>query len=95
MTAVLQGVVVIEWLLVSLGAFAFLVVYGRPWRYRDRTMAWHLAMVTLVAGVEPLGLLVAGLSLLPSAIIYGSSASLIYWRLWLLLRTRRRDRQSR
>ncbi len=87
----IQNVIVVEWLATILGAVLFLAAYGLPWRYKDRTMAWHLASVTAVAGLEALGLLlISTVGMLPLAIVYGAAAGIVYWRLWLLLRTRRR-----
>lgn len=94
MTGFLQAFIVISWLLIPLGAAAFLAVYGRPWRYVDRDMAWHLWSATAVAGLEGVALLVAQLSLIPSAIVYGLTTAIIYWRLVLLVKTRRAARRA-
>lgn len=58
-------------------------------------MSWHLASVTAVGGLEVVGLLLTGWSLVPSAIAYGLATVIIYWRLALLIRTQRRDRRQR
>lgn len=89
MTGFLQGLIVIEWLLTIVGAALFLVAYGPPWRYVDKTMAWHLVAVTAVTGLEAIGLLIAELSLVPVALVYGLVTGIVYWRLVLLIKTRR------
>lgn len=88
--SVIDAVIVLEWLLTGVGAVGFLVAYGRPWKYADRVMSWHLISVTAVAGMEGFGLLfMAVIGKVPLALIYGAGAAVVYWRLWLLLRTRR------
>jgi hypothetical protein len=69
-----------------------MITYGRPWRYIDKVMSWHLAAVTAVACMESIGLLLlmAVIGKPPLALIYGAGTAVIYWRLWLLLRTRNR-----
>jgi hypothetical protein len=86
--------IVLEWLAIVAGGITFLAVFGRPWRYRDHTMAWHLSLVTAVAVLEIGALLVAGISLVPGAIVYGLSAVVVWWRLVLLLRIRRQARRN-
>lgn len=93
----LAWVILAEWTLTAVGAGGFLVLYGKPWRYEDRVMAWHLAAVTAVAGLEALGLLLAvvlgELPLIPTALVYGAAAAIVYWRVVLLVRERRRARR--
>lgn len=90
----LGWVIIGEWILTAVGAIAFLVIYGKPWRYEDRVMAWHLTAVTAVAGGEALGLLLAvvlgELPLIPTALVYGAAAGIVYWRMALLIHSRRR-----
>lgn len=90
----LGWLVVGEWALTLCAAVAFLVLYGWPNRYQDRTMAWHVFSVTAVAAVESAGLVAAGLHIhLPLwlyAVIYGAGAVVVIWRVWLLLKGRRR-----
>lgn len=83
-----------EWGLTAVGSVVFLLLYGWPGRYQDRVMAWHIVSVTAVTAVETLGLLAAtlriGLPLWLFAVIYGAAGGVVFWRLWLLLKTRRR-----
>lgn len=91
-----DAVIVLEWLLTGLGAVVFLAAYGRPWRYSDRVMSWHLASVTAVAGMEAWGLLLmAVIGKVPLALVYGAGLAVVYWRLALLLRTRREAHRDR
>lgn len=91
----LQAVIVVEWLLIPIGALIFLALYGRPWKYVDRVMSWHLVAVTAVAGLEAIGLLVAEHSLHLVAVVYGAATAVVWWRLWLLIQMRRRARRRR
>ncbi len=99
MTDVLLVTLIVEWGLTVLGGLVFLAIYGRPSKYEDRTMAWHVISVTAVAAAEAAGLLLAVLGVvLPLwlfAAIYGFAGAVVYWRLWLLLRTQHRARQAR
>lgn len=90
----LAAVVVVEWLLLAAGTGTFLALYGRPWRYRDREMSWHLWAVTVVAFFGPIGLLAAGVSLVPTAVVEGAAVGLAWWRVVLLVQTRRRTRRA-
>lgn len=94
MTAVLQVVVILEWLAIVFGAILFIAIYGSPFRYRDREMSWHLVSAAFVWLLQALSLLLAGWSLIPIAIAEGVSAGIIYWRLALLIRTRRAARKE-
>jgi hypothetical protein len=93
----LAWVILGEWILTAIGAGGFLVIYGRPWKYEDRVMSWHLTAVTAVAGLEALGLLLAvvlgELPLVPTALVYGAAAGVVYWRVVLLVAQRRRERR--
>lgn len=84
----------VEWGLTGLGAAVFLGFYGWPGKYQDTVMSWHVASVTAVAALEGFGLLLAALGApLPLwlfALIYGVATGIVWWRLWLLLRSRRR-----
>jgi CHASE2 domain-containing sensor protein len=95
----LAWVILAEWILTAVGAGGFLVLYGRPWRYEDRVMAWHLTAVTAVAGLEAFGLLLAvvlgELPLIPTALVYGAGAGIVYWRVALLVAAKRRERRGR
>lgn len=90
----LGWVIVAEWILTAVGAGGFLVLYGRPWHYEDRVMAWHVASVTAVAMLEAAGLLMVALGLrLPLwvfVLVYGIATGVVYWRLALLLLSRRK-----
>jgi len=88
-TNVLRAFILSAWLIMPVLALAFLILFGLPVRYRDRAMAWHLVLTTLIAGLEPVGFLLSGLSLWPAAIIYVGSLSVMVWRLILLIQTRR------
>lgn len=94
----LGWVILAEWILTALGAGTFLALYGRPWKYEDKAMAWHLTAVTGVAGLEALGLLLAvvlgELPLIPTALVYGAATGVVYWRMVLLVRSRRRARRT-
>lgn len=90
---VLGVVVVVEWLLMAIGAGIFLAVLGRPWRSRDPQMTWHVATATAVAGAQPVALLLAGLSMWPVVMIEGLAMAMVWWRLVLLIQTRRRARR--
>jgi hypothetical protein len=82
-----------EWGLTAVGALVFLVLYGRPGKYEDRTMAWHVASVTAVALLEAAGLLLVAagvrIPLWVFVAVYGVATGVVYWRLALLLTTRR------
>lgn len=86
----IQGLIVIFWLLIIVGTLIFAILYGRPWKYVDREMAWHLSWATIVAGLQAFGLLMAMWSLVPLAIADGLAVVIVYWRLALLIRIRRR-----
>ena len=94
----LGWVILAEWILTAVGAGGFLVLYGKPWKYVDRVMAWHLTAVTAVAGLEAAGLLLAvvlgELPLIPTALVYGAATGVVYWRMVLLVRERRRQRKE-
>ncbi len=94
----LAWVILGEWILTAIGAGGFLVLYGRPWKYEDRVMSWHLTAVTAVAGLEALGLLLAvvlgELPLIPTALVYGAAAAVVYWRTALLVAAKRRARKA-
>lgn len=87
--------VLTEWALTGLGAIVFLIVYGWPGKYQDRAMSWHIAAITAVTAAEAGGLFLVGLRipvpLWTFAVIYGVGTLIIYWRLWLLIQTRRRS----
>ncbi len=87
--------VLVAWLLMPVHATAFLIMFGWPDRYRDRTMAWHLWVTTLIAGLEPVGFLLSGLSLWPAVLIYAGSFAVIWWRIVLLWQVRRRLPEKR
>jgi len=89
-----SAIIVLEWLFTLIGALVFLAFYGRPWKYSDKVMSWHLASVTAVGGLEIVGLLMARWSLIPSVVAYGLATAIIYWRLGLLLAAQRRARQK-
>lgn len=80
----------LELLVTILAALGFLVRYGWPGRYHDRTMAWHIYSVTVVALGEAAGLFLALLGVrLPLPVylaIYGAGALIVVWRFGLLLK---------
>jgi hypothetical protein len=90
----LTAVLVTEWALTGIGACVFLLFYGWPSRYSDKTMAWHIASVTALTALEAFGLLLVGLGiqipLWPFALIYGVATAIVYWRVWLLVKAPRR-----
>ena len=88
-------VILFEWLITLVGVPVFLVFYGRPWKQQDKVISWHVWSWTTVAGLEIVGLLLAGWSLVPSAIAYGLATGILYWRLGLVLAARRRARRRR
>jgi len=81
-----NNAVVIAWIVMATTALLVLLVYGRPERYKDKQMARHLWLTTLVAGLEPIGLLLAGLSLIPLLLVYILSVGIMWARLGFLLR---------
>lgn len=91
----LQLLILFAWFTIPIRAAVFLFLFGWPSKKADRVMAWHLALTTLVAGLEPVGFLLSGLSLWPSALIYVGSMAIMDWRLALLIQQRRRERRAR
>ena len=93
MNGFMVGLVLAEWGITTLLAGVFLAVYGPPWRYSDKTMAWHITAVTAVTMIESAGLFLVGFGVaLPIwlfAAVYGLATVVVYWRLWLLIKTRR------
>lgn len=83
-------VIVLEWLVILVGLTLFQAFHGWPGKYADPVMAWHLGVMTAAQQLEIAALFMAGVSLMPSVLAYGASAAIVYWRLWLLLRTRRK-----
>lgn len=80
----------------AVSGLLFLVAYGLPWRYPDRIMSWHLVSIAMVAILEAIGwILVMWLGLIPVAIAYWASAAIMYWRVGLLIATRRRERDRK
>ena len=73
-----------------LGALGFLVLYGSPRRYLDRTMSWHLFWTAIIGGLQYAGKLLSGWSLIPLLIVDWISVGIMYWRVGLLVATRRR-----
>lgn len=90
---IVQIFIVCTWLIIPLGCIAFLIAFGRPWRQADREISWHLALSTATTGGESIALLVSQTSLIPAAFIYGVTAVVVYWRLYLLLRSRHARRR--
>lgn len=89
-----QAFVLFAWFALPVLAVAFLLLFGHPGKYRDRTMAWHLALTTAIAGLEPIGFLLSGLTLWPAVAIYVGSLGVMGWRIVLLVLQRRRVRQE-
>lgn len=87
--------IVSEWALIFAGLVAFHIRHGNPQRYMDPVMAWHLSLMNAAQEIEIIALFLAGASLYPSVVAYGLSAVIVYWRLWLLVRTQRRAKRKR
>lgn len=85
-----QAFILFAWFALPLLAAAFLWLFGWPGKYRDTPMAWHLFATTAIAGLEPVGFLLSGLTLWPAVAIYTGSLSVMAWRIVLLVRQRRR-----
>ena len=79
----------LAWVTGLAGAVAFILIYGRPWRYRDRAVGWHLFWTAGAGGLSYVGLLLAQFSLVPLVITEWVAASIVWWRVGLLLSTRR------
>lgn len=82
------------WLVTFISALTFLALFGFPWRYRDRNMAWHLVSMAVVAVLEVVALVLTGWSLVPAAFAYTVAAVVMCWRTGLLIATRRRARSE-
>lgn len=99
MTRPIETLLIAEWLVTLIAALAFIVLYGWPSKYRERTMSWHISSVTAVAAAESAGLLAIILQLQISlwlyVAIYGAGAAVVVWRLILLIKAKRRDRDGR
>ncbi|HEX6871668.1 MAG TPA: hypothetical protein VF163_11275 [Micromonosporaceae bacterium] len=91
----MTAIITLCWLLIIVGSVVFLVLFGLPWRHPDRVMAWHLTLWVLSDIAERMGLLLAGVTLVPAAIIYVLTAVIVQWRLGLLIQTRRRAKARR
>lgn len=89
----MNAIIVISWFLLPVMALLFLIRFGRPGKYMDPEMAWHLWVSTALLGGEAVALLVANLSLIPAAFIYVGSVGLMGWRLWLLHQSLRRQKK--
>ena len=89
-----QVVIVVSWLITFVAAVTFLLMFGFPWRYFDRNMAWHLVSMAVVAVLEVVALVLTGWSLVPAAIAYTVAAVVMCWRTGLLIATRRRARSG-
>ena len=91
----LAGVIILaEWILLIAGAVVFAFLYGRPSRYADSEMAWHIAAATTAAGLQPIGFLLGAVSLWIPVATEGVAAAIVYWRVVLLIQTRRRARRA-
>lgn len=88
MTEILQVAIVVEWALIFAGGITLAAMLF-PWHAQDKVMAWHLFYGALVLAAQPLGFCLAGLSLWPAAIVEAGAVGVVYWRLWLLIETRR------
>lgn len=84
-----QTVLVVLWIAVVIAAGIDLLVTGRLNKYVDREMALHLWLITLFSGLEPIGLLLAGVTLWPAILITAGTVSIIAWRVVLRSRSRR------
>lgn len=92
----LVWVLLVEWALTAVAAILCVAALGLPWRQPDRQVAWHLAVVTGLAGVEAATLFAVAvrwrMPLLLFAVLYGAGAVVMLWRLWLVLLPRLRRR---
>lgn len=79
----------LAWVAGLIGAVCFIILYGSPRRYLDRTMAWHLFWTSVIGGLQYAGLLLAAWSLVPLFVADWVSVGIIYWRIGLLIATRR------
>ncbi len=81
----------VAWLLGLAGALVFLTFYGSPRQYHDRTMSWHLFWTVVIGGLQYVGKLLSGWSLVPLLIADWISVGIVYWRIGLFISTRRRS----
>lgn len=90
--------IIVEWILTVVPGVLFVLRFGWPGRHQDVAMAWHVQSWTVVAVLETLGLLGLAFGIkLPMwvyAVIYGAGTGLVWWRLWLLIRTERKQRRE-
>ena len=77
------------WIAGLLGVAAFVAAYGAPWWYRDRALGWHLFWSAVAAALTYLGLLLAWWSLVPLLVAEWLGVGIVYWRVGLLIATRR------
>jgi hypothetical protein len=87
--------VIIWWLLGAawtaglIGALTFLVLYGSPRKYVDRRFSWHLAWSAFASVLQFGGLLLSRWSLWPLVVADWLAVAILYWRVGLLVATRR------
>ena len=84
----------LAWIVGLLGGVAFLMLYGSPTRYVDRVFSWHLFWSTLAGVLHLTGLLLSSRSLWPLLVADWLSAAIIYWRVGLLIASRRNRRRE-
>ncbi len=81
-----------------IGAIAFIVAFGPPWRSHDRAFSWHISSFSaaLLAELFCFLLLTLGVPVSPwaFAVVFAALDAVIGWRLWLLLSLRRRKDDS-
>lgn len=91
----INNLIVLAWLAGILGAGLYLVIYGNPRRSADPGMGWHLVWTAAAGALQWLGLLLATRSLIPLLIADWLAVAIVYWRVALLINTRRRNRHRK
>lgn len=95
MTA-LQVYIVFGWMALALAGLYFQVRFGWPWRspVELRAMAWQVFWSNAVVWAEPIGFLVSGLSLWPTAVVLTVTIVVTVWRDVLLERAKTSVRRA-
>ena len=88
----MRTIIEVELWLAAILAAVFLSAYGRPWRWRDTTYAWHIAAFTAVV-LALVGLLLAAINGLHvpawlAVTVLGGLDCVLAWRLILFHRSR-------
>lgn len=87
--------VVVELVVAAVAGLAFIPVFGNPIRKQDRSMAWHLTVITGSIGALALLLLLSVLRVhtplwVGQVVLAGLDVGVI-WRLALAIKARRRQ----